>query len=208
MNPCAGRGSPARAMAEGSICKREHTVTAPHPARSSRRKCVSMTARRLPTEDERKRSDKDGRFWCQCHACQRWFMHRDNHVRSCGSLLNPPVSHCLLADNTGKRWWPEGKPLPDLIARGWWSRNVPSCETTWRRRSGDPWQRVATARGTGVARGCIRPGRERAREAESGHERARACTSRALHTREVPGSIPGAPINARPVRTRPRGALC
>jgi hypothetical protein len=77
---------------------------------------VHPMTRRFPSEDARKRSDKDGRFWCQCAFCMRWFKHSNNDVRSCGSLLSPPQSSCMLEDGSGKRWWPKSKPMPDLIS--------------------------------------------------------------------------------------------
>jgi hypothetical protein len=68
-----------------------------------------------PSEDARKRSDKDGRFWCQCAFCLRWFKHRDRQVRVCGALLDPPEASCMLCDDFGDRWWPKDKPMPDLM---------------------------------------------------------------------------------------------
>jgi hypothetical protein len=70
---------------------------------------------RPPTEDARKRSDKDRRFWRQCAFCQRWFKHHDNDVRVCGALLSPPQARCMLADDFGTRWWPKNKPTPSLL---------------------------------------------------------------------------------------------
>ena len=68
-----------------------------------------------PTEDLRRRSDKDKRFWCQCAYCKRWFKHSNNDVRVCGALLSPPEARCMLTDDFGNWWWPKGKPLPDLM---------------------------------------------------------------------------------------------
>ena len=70
---------------------------------------------RLPSEDEQKRSDKDGRFWCQCAFCKRWFKHRDRAIRVCGALLSPPEASCMMCDDFGVRWWPKSKPMPDLM---------------------------------------------------------------------------------------------
>jgi hypothetical protein len=61
-------------------------------------------ARNPPSNDERKRSDKDGRFWCQCAFCKRWFKHWNRHVRVCGAILDPPMAWCCLCD------WPSMKP--------------------------------------------------------------------------------------------------
>lgn len=94
-----------------------------NPSRLPREKCVQLMPARLPSEDERKRSDKDGRFWCQCAHCKRWFKHRDRAVRVCGVLLSPPEAHCLLCDDFGVRWWPQEKPMPDLVAiQEFWDR--------------------------------------------------------------------------------------
>lgn len=71
---------------------------------------------RTPSQNERRRSDKDGRFWVQCHFCKRWFRWRNREVRVCGVLLDPPEAHCMLCDDFGKRWWPKNKEMPDLIA--------------------------------------------------------------------------------------------
>jgi hypothetical protein len=73
-------------------------------------------AEQPPTEDTRKRSDKDGRFWCQCAFCERWFKHSNNAIRVCGALLSPPEANCLLSDDFGERWWPDDEEMPDLIA--------------------------------------------------------------------------------------------
>jgi hypothetical protein len=69
----------------------------------------------LPSEDERKRSDKDKRFWCQCAYCKRWFKHSNNEVRVCGAVLSPPEARCMLCDDFGVMWWPSGKEMPDLV---------------------------------------------------------------------------------------------
>jgi hypothetical protein len=65
-----------------------------------------------PSEDERKRSDKDGRRWCQCSYCKRWFKHANSDVRVCGALLSPPEARCLLRDDFGASCW--SGPMPDL----------------------------------------------------------------------------------------------
>lgn len=76
-----------------------------------------------PTEDQRKRADRHGRNWHQCARCRRWFLvsgefssQEGTRVTVCGVLLNPPEPHCLLEDDLGERWWPEDRPLPDLVA--------------------------------------------------------------------------------------------
>ena len=69
-----------------------------------------------PTEDERKRSDRDRRRWCQCFCCKRWFKFWNAEVRVCGVLLSPPEARCILEDDFGVRWWPDDKPMPDLLA--------------------------------------------------------------------------------------------
>ena len=75
-----------------------------------------------PTEDARKRAERDGRNWHQCGVCKRWFLIRGNYgsmlgprITVCGVLLNSPEAHCLLTDDFGNWWWPKDKPLPDLL---------------------------------------------------------------------------------------------
>jgi hypothetical protein len=78
--------------------------------------------REVPTEDQRRRSDKDGRFLYTCAVCGRMFRHGRNlgseagaRVSVCGALVNPPEARCMLADDFGEIWWPKNKPMPDLL---------------------------------------------------------------------------------------------
>jgi len=73
-------------------------------------------------EDKRRRSDRHGRFEYTCYHCGRPFLSNrnlgsaaGNRVSVCGAILNPPEARCLLADEFGKRWWPEDVPMPDLL---------------------------------------------------------------------------------------------
>ena len=75
-----------------------------------------------PSEDQRKRADRHGRNWHKCGRCGRWFLvagefssNAGRRVTVCGVLLDPPEAHCLLEDDCGYRWWPEDKPMPDLM---------------------------------------------------------------------------------------------
>jgi len=73
-------------------------------------------------EDKRRRSDRHGRFEYTCAHCGRPFLSSrnlgsmaGNRVSVCGAVLSPSQARCLLADEFGKRWWPEGAPMPDLL---------------------------------------------------------------------------------------------
>jgi DNA-directed RNA polymerase subunit RPC12/RpoP len=81
-----------------------------------------MDAVSVPTEDERKRADRRGRWLYKCAVCGREFWSRRNlssdagpRVSVCGALLSPPVAHCLLTDDLGRWWWPKDEPMPDLL---------------------------------------------------------------------------------------------
>jgi hypothetical protein len=89
------------------------------PSRSRRSECVVPE---VPTEDQRRRSDKDGRFLYTCAVCDRMFRHRGNlgsvagpRISVCGALLDPPEVRCMLADDFGEIWWLKGEPMPDLL---------------------------------------------------------------------------------------------
>jgi hypothetical protein len=76
----------------------------------------------VPSEDRRKRADKDGRLLYTCARCGRFFWSGRNlasdagaRVSVCGAILDPPEARCMLEDDFGKRWWPKNKPLPDLL---------------------------------------------------------------------------------------------
>ena len=76
----------------------------------------------VPTEDQRRRSDRDGRFLYSCAVCGRMFLSRRNlaseagaRISVCGAILNPPEARCMLADDFGEIWWPKDEPMPDLL---------------------------------------------------------------------------------------------
>jgi len=74
-------------------------------------------------EDKRRRSDREGRFEYTCGLCGRPFLSNrnlgsvaGNRISVCGAILSPPQARCLLADDSGQRWWPDDVPMPDLLA--------------------------------------------------------------------------------------------
>jgi hypothetical protein len=76
----------------------------------------------VPTEDERRRSDRDGRFLYACAVCGRLFLSRrvlaseaGNRVSVCGNVLSPPEARCLLGDDFGNLKSPANKKMPDLL---------------------------------------------------------------------------------------------
>lgn len=76
----------------------------------------------VPREDQRRRSDQDGRFPYKCAHCGRFFLSQRNlasapgaRVSVCGNVLSPPLARCLLADDFGRLWWPQDKLMPDLL---------------------------------------------------------------------------------------------
>ena len=76
----------------------------------------------VPSEDRRKRADKDGRRLYTCGRCGRFFLSRCNlasasgaRVSVSGAILDPPEARCMLDDDFCNRWWPQDEPLPDLL---------------------------------------------------------------------------------------------
>jgi hypothetical protein len=89
------------------------------PSRPPRVACV-MTE--VPTEDQRRRSDKDGPFLYTCAVCGRMFLSRRNlasaagaRISVCGAILSPLEAHCMLANDFGEIWWLPDVPMPDLL---------------------------------------------------------------------------------------------
>jgi hypothetical protein len=74
------------------------------------------------TENDRRRSDANGLLLYTCARCGRVFRAKPglgtaagDRVTVCGVILRPPVTHCLLEDEFGKRWWPKNRPVADLL---------------------------------------------------------------------------------------------
>jgi hypothetical protein len=90
----------------------------------------------VPTEDQHRRSDKDGRFLYTCAICGRMFRHRRNlgseagpRISVCGALLNPPEARCMMVDDFGEIWWPKDEPMPDLLEIDRWLRELEAART-------------------------------------------------------------------------------
>jgi hypothetical protein len=110
-----------RACPRGTHIPREPTRVDSNPARSPRARCVCRCTVRTPSDDERKRSSRDGRNWHKCARCGRWFLvHGEfssqlgRRITVCGVLLDPPEPSCMMVID-GEWWWPKDEALPDLV---------------------------------------------------------------------------------------------